>query len=467
MSASPVQKKQRTESQPNGSQPQASSQGATAVASPKVAPAVPFGGAGASQARMKGHSGFKRENPRSDSFAIRDFDHIEIWCADATCTARRFSTAFGLQMTAFTDIDNGNHKYTSYVLQSETVRFVITAPYWTEAPPPKLTRVDTFPDFNRELAFEFIGKHGSAVRAIGLRVDDATAAYEACLKNGGKGVQRPTTLTDEDGTIVYAEVTYYTDVVLRLVQGRDTAYKGTFMPGYKASGRTPVSYGLYRVDHIVTNAPCLVDVTDALQKMTGMHEFAEFVSEDVGTVDSGLNSMVVANNDETVLLPVNEPTFGTRRKSQIQSFLEHHQGTGVQHIAIHTKDILATIKKMREQSLWGGVEFMPAPGGTYYDDHVPKKMGGMVTHEQIEECRKLGILVDRDEEGGLLQIFTRPLFDRPTLFVEIIQRLGCPLPDGRQRPACGGFGKGNFGALFKSIEDYEKMRDGEEVKHYL
>jgi len=171
--------------------------------------------------------------------------------------------------------------------------------------------------------------------------------------------------------------------------------------------------------------------------------------------------VVLASDDEMVLLPVNEPTFGTRRKSQIQSYIEHHRGPGIQHIAIMTPDILSTIARMTEMSVSGGVEFMPNPGQSYYKDHVPAKMGNLVSQDPIDQCQKYGILIDRDEEGGLLQIFTKPLFDRPTLFVEIIQRIGCPGDDGKQKPACGGFGKGNFGALFKSIEDWEKERDGE------
>jgi len=421
-----------------------------------------IGGTGASSKRLVGCENFKRHNPKSDKFKMIDFDHVEFWCADATSTARRFSSAFGLKMVAATDIDNGNQSYTSFALTSSNIRMVFTAPYWCEAPPPTLARVDTFPHYDRDGAFNFIKKHGVAARAIGIQVENATEAFETCIANGGEAVAKPTTLTDENGTIVYSEVKFYADVVLRFVEGR-ASYKGGFMPGYQDRERPDVSFGLFRIDHIVSNCPDLLELTDFAMKMMGLHEFGEFVAADVGTVDSGLNSMILANNDLTILMPVNEPTFGTRRKSQIQSFLEHHQGSGVQHIAITTPDILATVKKMYESAHLGGVEFMPAPGATYYDDHVPKKMGSLVDTALIKECQKYGILIDRDEEGGLLQIFTRPLLDRPTLFVEIIQRLGCPMPDGKQKPACGGFGKGNFGALFKSIEDWEKMRDGEAV----
>jgi 4-hydroxyphenylpyruvate dioxygenase len=422
--------------------------------------AAPHGGTGKSTGKLVGHDKFVRHNPRSDRFAVLDFDHLEFWCADATNTARRFSAAFGLQIVASTNIDNGNFKYTSYVCQSGTVRFVFTAPYWTDAPPSKVPFQDPFPDFNREDALQFIAKHGMAGKAIGIQVDDATQAFEQCIANGGVAVTRPTRIADEHGEMVYSEVVYYNDVRLRWIQGRKT-YKGAFIPGYKTEQRPAFTYGLKRIDHIVSNVPCITDITEHLNKMLGFHEFSEFTAEDVGTVDSGLNSMVMANNDETVLLPINEPTFGTRRKSQIQSFLEHHCGSGIQHIAISTDDVIASIEKMVEAGIGGGVEFMPNPGEAYYRDHVPAKMGNMVTDDLIKRCQKYGILIDRDEEGGLLQIFTKPMLDRPTLFVEIIQRLGCKREDGTQKPACGGFGKGNFGALFKSIEDWEKIRDGE------
>lgn len=421
----------------------------------------PVGGTGASSKRLVGCENFVRHNPRSDKFAMLDFDHVEIWCADATSTARRFSSAFGLQMVASSDIDNGNHKYTSYVLRGDEIRLTFTAPYWTEAPDSNLKRTETFPLFDRDQAFQFVNKHGLAVRAIGIKVASADDAYAKCVENGGTGILKPITLEDSKGTLKYCEVQFYADVVLRFVERAN--YSGHFMPGFVDHERKHVSFGLRRIDHIVSNCPCLFDIVDHAMKMLGFHEFGEFVAADVGTVDSGLNSMVLANNDQTVLMPINEPTFGTRRKSQIQSFLEHHQGPGVQHIAVQTDDILATAKQMYEQGLLGGVDFMPSPGAHYYDDHVPKKMGNMVDTALIKECQKYGILIDRDDEGGLLQIFTKPLLDRPTLFVEVIQRIGCKQPDGKQKPACGGFGKGNFGALFKSIEDWEKMRDGEPV----
>ena len=434
----------------------------------EASPAGKIGGVGASSKKLVGWDKFVRHNPKSDRFEMTDFDHLEFWCLDATNTARRFSTAFGMTMVASTTIDSGNFKYQGYVLKAGTVTFSFVAPYWTDAPPPAASAHnfrDPFPDYNRDEALKFLAKHGGlAVKAVALKVKDAKKAFEECVANGGVGVTRPTTVGDAsgDGLIVYSEVQYYADVKFRFVEGRET-FKGPFFPGYKTEARPRVDYGLVRIDHVVSNVPVLTDVTDHVFKMLGFHEFGEFTAEDVGTVDSGLNSMVMANNEQTILMPVNEPTTGTRRKSQIQSFIEHHCGPGIQHIALTTPDIIGTIKQMVAASAHGGVEFMPNPGVAYYKEHVPKKMAGMpeITQELIDDCQKYAILIDRDEEGGLLQIFTKPLLDRPTLFVEIIQRVGCPGPDGKQKPACGGFGKGNFGALFKSIEDWEKIRDGE------
>jgi 4-hydroxyphenylpyruvate dioxygenase len=195
---------------------------------------------------------------------------------------------------------------------------------------------------------------------------------------------------------------------------------------------------------------------------TGFHEFAEFTTEDVGTVDSGLNSMVLANNNEMILLPMNEPTFGTRRKSQIQTFLEQNEGPGLQHMALKTNDIFRTLAEMRKRTHLGGFDFMPKPSDAYYK-HLPNNIGkDAFTEDQYKMIEQLGLLVDKDDQGILLQIFTKPLGDRPTCFFEIIERVGCMEElNGRleQAAGCGGFGKGNFSELFKSIEDYERTLD--------
>jgi 4-hydroxyphenylpyruvate dioxygenase len=425
------------------------------------APAGKLGGHGHSDSRLVGADNFVRHNPMSERFAMHDFDHVEIWCSDATNTAKRFQSAFGFNTLAKSALENGSDKYTSVVVGCGTIRFVFTAPYFTDAPKSTIDYKEPFPHYSGEAAWAFIKQHDLAVKTVAIQVDDAEKAYAECMANGGESRQEATTLTDEDGTIKYCDVGYYDDVNLRFIQGRKE-YKGNFIPGYTSVKTVKdISFGLYRLDHIVSNMNRLTDAADKLQDMLGFHQFGEFTAADVGTVDSGLNSMVMASNNQMVLMPCNEPTFGTRRKSQIQSFIEHNKGCGIQHIAITTPDIIATMKAMHANAAYSGIEFMPNAGKAYYKDHVPQKMGSLVSQELIDECEKVNILIDRDEEGGLLQIFTKPLLDRPTLFFEIIQRIGCPGEDGKQKPACGGFGKGNFGALFKSIETFEKIRDGE------
>ncbi len=276
-------------------------------------------------------------------------------------------------------------------------------------------------------------------------------AYETFVANGGIGVLEPQTLTDRatQTVSVMAEVKLFNDTVIRFISGN---FAGPALPNYEP---VPVvvqnSCGLVRIDHIVSNVPHLFTAVDYLQGATGFHEYSEFTAEDVGTVDSGLNSMVLANNSEFVLLPVNEPTFGTKRKSQIQNFLEHNDGAGVQHIALKTDDIFATMSELRRRSAIGGFEFMPAPGPEYYK-RIPSRLGeDALSAEQIAQLERLGLLADRDEAGVLLQVFTKPVGDRPTIFCEIIQRIGCdqdPVTKAKieQVGGCGGFGKVRYGA---------------------
>ena len=294
-----------------------------------------------------------------------------------------------------------------------------------------------------------------------------------------------------------AAIALYGDVLLRLVSG---PFAGPFLAGYAAEPGAPDAaagvgtLGLARLDHAVGNVPALLPAANAVIAATGFHEFAEFTAADVGTVDSGLNSVVLANNAENVLLPMNEPTFGTARPSQIQTFLDHHGGPGVQHLALKTDDAFATLRALRARTAGGAPGFaLMAPASPAYYKGLRTKVGDVLSEAQLAEAEALGLLVDRDDQGVLLQIFTRPLSDRPTVFLEIIQRVGClrtapaaevaargtaagvvdgPVEDAaaagsmaeaeavsvvvEQAGGCGGFGKGNFSELFKSIEDYEK-----------
>ncbi|GBF87494.1 carbamoyl-phosphate synthase large subunit, chloroplastic-like protein [Raphidocelis subcapitata] len=811
--------------------------GATAGAEAAVAPAASSPRA---PLQLVGYDNFKRHNPRSDRFAVQRFHHVEFWCADATNTYKRFQHGLGMTLVGKSDQSTSNAAFASYVLQSNELVFTFTAPYSrvaprsADGPPPPL------PGYSQQAAYDFLNKHGLAVRAVGVLVADAADAYAKATASGGVGVLPPARLEDCEGGAgggaVVSEVKLYGDVVLRFVSGdyatpgvgggisynmeefkaqveagidasmtdqvlveksligwkefelevmrdlndncmivcsienvdpmgvhtgdsitvapaqtltdkeyqrlRDAslaiiremgvecggsnvqmavnpvdgevmiiemnprvsrssalASKATGFPIAKMAAKLAVGYTLDQIpnditrktpasfepsiDYIVTKIPkfafekfpgtkaelttqaCEFDysgtqackslrqegyrvillnsnpatimtdpgmadrtyvgpmtpelVEQILDKerpdailptmggQTGLnlaktlaesgmldkygveligaklpsidraedrelfkqamkriglnvpssgtasnmeealaiaaeigsfpliirpaftlggtgggisynmeefapeaprvpglgvlfrgrfHEFAEFVAKDVGTVDSGLNSMVLASNNEMVLLPINEPTFGTKRKSQIQTYLEQNEGPGLQHLALKTNDIIATLREMSARSELGGFEFMPRPCEAYYRA-LPGRIGDALTPQQYAALEELGILADKDDQGVLLQIFTKPLGDRPTIFIEIIERVGCtrevPAPSGaaaggapgegalgnaaaraaaggagdlvgrradgvavEQAAGCGGFGKGNFGALFLSIEEYER-----------
>ncbi|WCJ26622.1 4-hydroxyphenylpyruvate dioxygenase [Euphorbia peplus] len=415
--------------------------------------------------KLVGFSNFIRINPRSDRFPIKKFHHIEFWCSDATNTSRRFSWGLGMPLVAKSDLSTGNVTHASYLLRSGDLNFLFTAPYSPSiaaAENLSATATSAIPTFSRDTFLDFSAKHGLAVRAIAIQVADAAAAFDTSVAHGAIPVAPPVVL---DNRACIAEVQLYGDVVLRYVSYADaddnTCFR-SFLPKFEAVDAEVaflLDYGIQRLDHAVGNVPELAPAVSYVKQFTGFHEFAEFTAEDVGTMDSGLNSAVLANNEETVLFPMNEPVFGTKRKSQIQTYLEHNEGAGVQHLALASSDIFNTLREMRKRSSIGGFEFMPSPPPTYYRN-LKNRAGDVLSDEQIKECEELGILVDRDDQGTLLQIFTKPVGDRPTIFIEIIQRVGCMLKDeaGRehQKGGCGGFGKGNFSELFKSIEEYEK-----------
>lgn len=419
--------------------------------------------------RLVGYANFKRHNPKTDKFGVHRFHHIEFYAGDALNVSRRWALALGLSLVAKSDQSTGNAVYASYVMQSHDLRLVFTAPYApasATAPAQSGDHMSKVPlqHFSASKAQAFFAKHGVAAYAIGIEVDDATQAYKLAVENGAESFLEPLVLHDEatGGRAVVAEVKIYTkgEVALRFVSFSD-GYSKPFLPAYETVTDAPprLNYGLKRVDHAVGNVHKLYDQVDYFAKFTGFHEFAEFTAADVGTVDSGLNSMVLASNNEMVLLPFNEPTFGTKRKSQIQTYLEQNDGEGLQHLALKTDDIFATMRKMKAATNLGGFDFMPPASPSYYKD-LPKKIGNSLTPEQYKELEELGLLADKDDQGVLLQIFTKPCSDRPTFFIEIIQRIGCVEKNSQgeeeQKGGCGGFGKGNFSELFKSIEDYEK-----------
>ncbi|KAJ6833501.1 putative 4-hydroxyphenylpyruvate dioxygenase [Iris pallida] len=410
---------------------------------------------------LVGYSKFVRSNPRSDRFPVHSFHHVEFWCSDATSAASRFSFGLGMPIRSRSDLSTGNSLHCSFLLRSHSLRFLFTAPYPSFIPNSN----PSIPSFHPETSRSFVSHHGLAVRAVAVAVSSAEQAFNASVSNGAVAVFPPTDLGDG---FSLAEVQLYGDVVLRFVTENPSSAH-TFLPGFVDEPDPDLldaaDYGLRRLDHAVGNVESLAPALSYVARFTGFHEFAEFTADDVGTAESGLNSVVLANNSETVLLPLNEPVHGTKRRSQIQTYLDHNGGPGVQHLALSTDDVIGTLRKMRAVSRMGGFDFMPAPPPNYYDG-VRRRAGDVLTEEQINACRELGILVDRDDQGVLMQIFTKPVGDRPTLFLEIIQRVGCMMKDetGKeyQKGGCGGFGKGNFSELFKSIEDYEKTLEAKQ-----
>uniref|UniRef100_A0A0E0CG85 4-hydroxyphenylpyruvate dioxygenase n=1 Tax=Oryza meridionalis TaxID=40149 RepID=A0A0E0CG85_9ORYZ len=408
--------------------------------------------------RLVGHRRFVRANPRSDRFHALAFHHVELWCADAASAAGRFAFALGAPLAARSDLSTGNSAHASLLLRSASVAFLFTAPYGGDG-----AATASIPSFSAAAARRFAADHGLAVRAVALRVADAADAFRASVAAGARPAFQP---ADLGGGFGLAEVELYGDVVLRFVSYPDGP-DAPFLPGFEGvSNPGAVDYGLRRFDHVVGNVPELAPVAAYISGFTGFHEFAEFTAEDVGTAESGLNSVVLANNAETVLLPLNEPVHGTKRRSQIQTYLDHHGGPGVQHIALASDDVLGTLREMRARSAMGGFEFLAPPPPNYYDG-VRRRAGDVLSEEQINECQELGVLVDRDDQGVLLQIFTKPVGDRPTFFLEMIQRIGCMEKDESgqeyQKGGCGGFGKGNFSELFKSIEEYEKSLEAKQA----
>ncbi|XP_037470783.1 4-hydroxyphenylpyruvate dioxygenase-like [Triticum dicoccoides] len=394
----------------------------------------------------------------TDRFRMIDFHHVEFWCADAASAAGRFSFGLGVPLAAESGLSTGNTAHASHLLHSRSgsLAFLFSAPY---AQGDAVTA--SVPSFDADTARRFTADHGLAVRAVAVRVPDAAAAFRTSVDAGARPSFAPAELGHG---FQLAEVQLYGDAVLRFVSYPDeTAIP--FLPRFESipsSGATP-DYGLTRFDHIVGDVPHLAPVAAYIAGFTGFHEFSRFTGDQVGTAESSLNVVVLANNSENVLLTVVEPVHGTKRRSQVQTYLDHHGGSGVQHLAMASDDVLGTLRKIRARSTMGGFELLPPPPASYYDD-VRRHAGDVLSEAQIKECQELGVRVDKDDHGGVvLQIFTKAAGDRPTLLLEFIQRIGCMEKDENgqeyQRGGCGGFGQGNVTELFKSIEDYEKSLD--------
>jgi 4-hydroxyphenylpyruvate dioxygenase len=363
------------------------------------------------------------ESVAQDFLPLKGTDHIEFYVGNARQSAHFYRAAFGMSLVAYAGPETGRRDRASYVLQQGKVRFVLTT----------ALRPDS------EIAAH-VHKHGDGVKAIALWVDDARSAWEETTKRGARSVQEPTVSEDVDGRIVTSSIAAYGDTVHTFVERKD--YRGVFFPGYQPTPQDTVAkpVGLLHVDHIVGNVGwnSMNEWVDFYAKVMGFSLYQHFDDKDISTEYSALMSKVMANGNGYVKFPINEPAEG-RRKSQIEEYLDFYGGPGVQHMALATNDILATVTKMQQQ----GVSFLTVPH-TYYAE-LQDRVGKV--DEPVEELEKLGILVDRDDEGYMLQIFTRPVEDRPTVFYEIIQRKGSR-----------SFGKGNFKALFEAIEREQAAR---------
>jgi 4-hydroxyphenylpyruvate dioxygenase len=358
-----------------------------------------------------------------DFLPLKGTDHIEFYVGNARQAAYFYRAAFGMSLVAYAGPETGRRDRASYVLQQGKVRFVLTTALRSDS----------------EIA-QHVHKHGDGVRSIALWVDDARSAWLETTSRGGVSVQEPTEYSDEDGRVVVASIQAYGDTLHTFVERKD--YNGVFFPGYKAMPPDEIAnpVGLLHVDHIVGNVGwnAMNEWVDFYSKVMGFELYQHFDDNDISTEYSALMSKVMANGNGYVKFPINEPAEG-RRKSQIEEYLDFYQGPGVQHMALATKDIVATVTQMQKQ----GVSFLTVPH-SYYEE-LQARVGKI--DEPIEELEKLGILVDRDNEGYMLQIFTRPVEDRPTVFYEIIQRKGSR-----------SFGKGNFKALFEAIEREQDAR---------
>jgi 4-hydroxyphenylpyruvate dioxygenase len=358
-----------------------------------------------------------------DTFPINGTDYVEFWVGNAKQTSLYYRAAFGFQLAGYRGPETGTRDRASYLLVQDKLRFVFTTALGPESP-----------------ISEHVKLHGDGVRDIAFWVDDARDAFRKALERGATAVQEPTVMKDADGEVVLAAIKTYGDTIHSLVERKN--YRGVFMPGFRAatSPYGPEGTGLKYVDHCVGNVELghMNEWVGYYSKVLGFYNLLSFDDKDISTEYSALMSKVMSNGNGRIKFPINEPAAG-KKKSQIDEYLEFYRGPGVQHIALATDDIIATVKALKAR----GVEFLMTPS-TYYDD-LQARVGKV--DEPIDELRALGILVDRDDEGYLLQLFSKPVQDRPTLFYEIIQRKGAK-----------SFGKGNFKALFEAIEREQELR---------
>ena len=358
-----------------------------------------------------------------DFLPLMGTDYVEFYVGNAKQSANFYKNAFGFQSIAYAGPETGMMDRVSYVLRQNQITFVLT----------------TALKMNNPIA-DHVYKHGDGVKVLALKVEDATDAWKQTTIRGGKSYLEPTTLKDHEGEVVLSGIHTYGDTVHLFVERKN--YSGSFMPGFRKweSRSNPTSTGLLYVDHCVGNVGWnqMNPWVKFYEEVMGFRNILSFDDKDISTEYSALMSKVMSNGNGYVKFPINEPAEG-KKKSQVEEYLDFYNGEGVQHIAIATHDIIETVTTLQQR----GVEFLNIPG-SYYET-VLERVGKI--DEDLEPLQKLGILIDRDDEGYLLQIFSKPMQDRPTLFFEIIQRKGAK-----------SFGKGNFKALFEALEREQDAR---------
>jgi 4-hydroxyphenylpyruvate dioxygenase len=360
---------------------------------------------------------------QTDFLPLQGTDYVEFYVGNARQAAHFYKTAFGFQSLAYAGPETGVRDHVSYAIRQNKLTFVLTTP---------LRSGNTMADH--------IYKHGDGIKVLALTVDDASKAFKETTLRGAKTYLEPVQLNDEHGQVVLSGIYTYGETVHIFVERKD--YKGCFLPGFKEwkTDYNPSSTGLLYVDHCVGNVGWnqMNNWVKFYEEVMGFRNILTFDDKDISTEYSALMSKVMSNGNGFVKFPINEPAEG-KKKSQVEEYLEYYDGEGCQHVALATNNIVETVSDLKRR----GVEFLKIPS-TYYDDLL-QRVGKI--DEDIQPLKDLGILVDRDHEGYLLQIFTRPVEDRPTVFFEIIQRKGAK-----------SFGKGNFKALFEAIEKEQELR---------
>ena len=392
-------------------------------------------------------NGYADGSTTSSAAEYRGYDHITWWVGNAKQVAQYYVTRMGFEQIAFKGLETGSRFIASHVVQNGHIRFVLTSPIRSssrqtlkQAPIKEQKLLDEI--------YDHLEKHGDGVKDVAFEVDDVHAVYEQAIVNGAESVSPPHTDSSEDGDVISASIRTYGDTTHTLLQR--TSYTGAFLPGFRStkaidpiSAHLP-SVTLEAIDHCVGNQDWdeMNNACDFYERCLGFHRFWSVDDKDICTEFSALNSVVMSSPNDVVKMPINEPAVG-KKKSQIEEFVDFYNGPGVQHIALRTNNIIEAVASLRAR----GVEFISIPD-SYYEAIGPRlKQAGMKLHESFEMIQKLNILIDFDEGGYLLQLFTKPLMDRPTVFIEIIQRHNFD-----------GFGAGNFKSLFEAIEREQDLR---------